>query len=76
MKRTLGCQQNVRPGAIAQTEDLLALQGVQLLWHEGAQVVPGAQAAAVVQAQGKDLGKTRGEMHIRFQHFQWEVEVV
>lgn len=57
VKRTLGCQQNVRPAAVAQTDDLLPLQGVQLLRYDGAVAVPGAQAAAVVQAQRKHLGK-------------------
>lgn len=74
VKRTLGCQQNVRPAAVAQTDDLLPLQGVQLLRYDGAVAVPGAQAAAVVQAQRKHLGKrTREKINIGFQSLESKV---
>lgn len=51
----------MRPAAVAQTDDLLAIESIQFLWHDGAQGVPGPQAAAAVLAQHEHLGKTRGE---------------
>lgn len=54
-RRTLGGQQDVRSAAVAQAHDLLPADRVQFLWHDGAEAVAGAQAAAAVHAQHKHL---------------------
>ncbi len=44
------------PTAIAQADDLLPPQEVQLLWHDGAQAVSCAKAATAVKPKHKHLG--------------------
>lgn len=63
----------MRPAAVAQTDDLLPIKVVQFLWHDGAHAVPGAQTAAAVQAQHKDLGKTHS-LFSSSHHYRLESE--
>lgn len=54
----------MRPAAVAQADYLLSPQEVEFLWHDGAQAVSCAEAAAAVQADHKHLGENN--THTRF----------